>query len=361
MSRKKTPNTEISIMPIASINPFTNEVVESFEEMSPEAIEKALCTANARFHQWRKTGYEERSKLLRRVAGIMRGKKTELAILITTEMGKRISESEGEIDLSADIFDYYADNGPASLADRPLKPKLGKAFIRSGPIGVLLGVEPWNFPFYQVARFAAPNVMIGNVVLVKHASNVPRCRIAIEKIFKEAGAPEGLYTNLLIPGNKISVVVSDDRIKGASLTGSENAGSDLAAAAGKSLKKSVLELGGSDAFIVLEDADLDKTVEWAYVGRMNNTGQCCVAAKRFIVVEEIADAFSKKFVARMSKLKVGDPLDPKTELGPLSSEAAAAQLEEQIQRAVKEGATLLLGGKRINRKGLSSRRRFSRM
>jgi succinate-semialdehyde dehydrogenase/glutarate-semialdehyde dehydrogenase len=179
-------------MPIASINPFTNEVVESFEEMSSEAIERALSTADAQFNQWRKTGYEERSKLLRHVAEIMRAEKAKLASLITTEMGKLVAESEGEIELSADIFDYYADNGADFLADQTLKPKVGKAFVRSSPIGVLLGVEPWNFPFYQVARFAAPNVMIGNVVLVKHASNVPRCGIALQRIFKEAGAPEGL-------------------------------------------------------------------------------------------------------------------------------------------------------------------------
>jgi len=338
-------------MPIASVNPFTNELVKSFKEMTADAIERALSDADAQFNQWRKTSYGQRSQLLRKVAKILRGKKASLARLITIEMGKLIAESEGEIDLSADIFDYYADHAPGLLADQPLQPRLGKAFIRHNPIGVLLGVEPWNFPFYQVARFAAPNLMIGNVVLVKHASIVPQCAIAIEDIFREAGALDGLYTNLLVPGGKISEVVADERIKGASLTGSENAGSHLAAAAGKSLKKSVLELGGSDAFIVLEDADIDKTVEWAYVGRMNNTGQCCVASKRFIVVEAVADEFIKKFVARMSNLKVGDPLDRETELGPLSSEDAAVQLDEQIQRAVKEGARLLLGGKRIDRKG----------
>ncbi|AHF93239.1 succinate-semialdehyde dehdyrogenase [Opitutaceae bacterium TAV5] len=338
-------------MPISTVNPCTNEVVKTFDEMTPAAIETALATADQAFRSWRTTRYEDRSLLLHKVASLLREQKTELSRLITLEMGKLIAESEGEIDLSADIFDYYADHAPGLLADKPVPTRLGEAFIRHDPIGVLLGVEPWNFPFYQVARFAAPNVMIGNVVLVKHASIVPQCAIAIEEIFKEAGAPAGVYTNLLIPGGKISALVADDRIKGASLTGSEEAGASLAAAAGKSLKKSVLELGGSDAFIVLEDADIDKAVEWAWVGRMNNTGQCCVAAKRLIVVEAVAGAFTKKFVARMSNLRAGDPLDKTTQLGPLSSEEAAVHLDEQVRRTVKGGATVLLGGKRLARKG----------
>ncbi|XHR28702.1 MAG: NAD-dependent succinate-semialdehyde dehydrogenase [Chthoniobacteraceae bacterium] len=338
-------------MSIASINPYTNELVKAFDEMTPEAIEAALATAEKEFRHWRGVSFAERSELLHRVAALMRKKKEALARLLTVEMGKLIAESEGEIDLSADIFDYYADESAALLADRPIKTKLGEAFIRHSPIGILLGVEPWNFPFYQVARFAAPNVMIGNVVLIKHASIVPQCAIAIEELFAEAGAPEGLYTNLLIPGGKISSLVSDVRIKGVSLTGSEDAGSHLAAAAGKNLKKSVLELGGSDAFIVLDDADIDRAVEWAYVGRMNNTGQCCIASKRLIVEEAVADEFTRKFTERMSGLKVGDPLERETELGPLSSEDAAVHLADQIQSAVKEGATVLLGGKRIERKG----------
>ena len=338
-------------MAIATVNPSTNELVKSFDEMTPQAVDNAVATAETEFHHWRTTSYAERSQLLHRVADLMRKKKTELSRLITLEMGKLIAESEGEIDLSADIIDYYADKAPELLKDQPLDTKLGSAVIRNSPIGVLLGVQPWNFPFYQVARFAAPNVMIGNVVLVKHASINPQCAIAIETLFREAGAPAGLYTNLLISGSRASALVTDDRIKGASLTGSEEAGSHLASAAGKSLKKSVLELGGNDAFIVLEDADIDKTVEWAYVGSMNNTGQCCVASKRLIVTEPVADEFTKKFVKRMSGLKVGDPMDKETELGPLSSEEAAVNIEGQIQKAVKEGARVLLGGGRIKRKG----------
>ena len=276
----------------------------------------------------------------------MRDQKQYLAKLITMEMGKLISQAEGEVTLSADILDYYADNGAKFLADKPLAPEFGQAFIRYSPIGVLLGVEPWNFPFYQVARFAAPNIMVGNTILVKHASIVPQCAIAIEDLFKEAGAPKGIYTNLLISGKRASMLVSDKRIKGVSLTGSEAAGASLASEAGKNLKKSVLELGGSDAFIILEDADIDKAVEWAVVGRINNNGECCVAAKRFIAIESVADEFITKFKDKMANLIVGDPMDAATQLGPLSSEEAAVALADQVQRSVDAGATVLLGGKR---------------
>jgi len=338
-------------MSIQTINPATNKVVKSFEEMTDKAVHEAVGQADKTFGSWRKTSYEERAALLHKVAELMRKKKTELAKMITLEMGKLIAQAEGEIDLSADIIDYYATNGAKFLEDKQLSPKFGKAFIRYSPIGVLLGVEPWNFPWYQVARFAAPNIMIGNTVLVKHASIVPQCGIAIEEIFKEAGAPEGVYTNLLISGKRASELVSDEKIKGVSLTGSEEAGASIATAAGKSLKKSVLELGGSDAFIILEDADIDKTVEWAVVGRLNNNGECCVASKRFIAVESIADEFLKKFTEKLSKIKVGDPMDKDTQLGPLSSEAAAVQLADQVQRTVDAGAKVALGGKRPDREG----------
>ena len=336
---------------IKSINPATNELVKSFEEMTEQAIESAISGADKAYQDWKKTSYEQRASLLHKVASLMRKEKNTLAKLITLEMGKLFKESEAEIDLSVNIIDYYADNGAKFLADQTLKTEFGEAIIRHSPIGVLLGVQPWNFPFYQVARFAAPNIMIGNVVLVKHASNVPQCGIAMEKLFKEAGAPDGIYTNLLIPGSKAHVLLEDRRIKGASLTGSETAGASLAEAAGKNLKKSVLELGGSDAFIVLEDADMDKTVEWAVVGRMSNTGQSCVAAKRFIVVEAVADEFLKKFKEKLRALKVGDPMDKDTQLGPLSSEEAAVHLDDQVKRSVAAGAKILLGGKRIDRIG----------
>lgn len=345
------PLNNLNNMSIQTKNPSNNQVVKTFAETSPEAVEEALVSAERAFALWRKTDYEQRAELLHMVAMIMRERKEELAATITLEMGKLIAESRGEIDLSADIFDYYAINGENFLDDKILNPTVGEAYIRHSPIGVLLGVEPWNFPFYQMARFAAPNIMIGNVVLVKHASNVPQCGIAIEEIFKIAGAKTGVYTNLLISGARASELAADDRIKGVSLTGSEAAGSSIAAVAGKNLKKSVLELGGNDAFIVLEDADIDQAVNWAVIGRMNNTGQCCVAAKRFIVVEAVADEFLSKFKHKIAALKVGDPMDAATQLGPLSSEKAAADLADQVQRSVDAGAKVALGGKRLNRPG----------
>jgi succinate-semialdehyde dehydrogenase/glutarate-semialdehyde dehydrogenase len=338
-------------MSIQTINPTTNKTVKSFEEMTDTALDAAVAQAAKTYTAWKITSFTERADLLHNVAARMRDKKDSLAELITLEMGKLIAQAEGEIILSADIIEYYAVNGEKFLADTSLSPKYGKAFIRHSPIGVLLGVEPWNFPFYQVARFAAPNIMIGNTILVKHASMVPQCAIAIENLFNEAGAPAGLYTNLLLSGKRASALVSDKRIKGVSLTGSEEAGASIAAEAGKYLKKSVLELGGSDAFIILEDADIDKAVEWAVVGRINNNGECCVASKRFIAVEAVADEFLKKFTAKFAHLKVGDPMDRSTELGPLSSEAAAVQIADQVKRTVDAGATVVLGGKRANREG----------
>lgn len=338
-------------MSIQTVNPTTNKVVKSFDEMTIQEEDATVAQANKAFTSWRKTSYPHRASVLQNVAALMRTKKESLAKLITLEMGKLIAQAEGEIDLSADIFDYYANNGEAFLADKQLAPKYGKAFIRYSPIGVLLGVEPWNFPFYQVARFAAPNIMIGNTVLVKHASLVPQCGIAIEELFKEAGAPLGVYTNLLICGKRATALVADERVKGVSLTGSEEAGASLASEAGKNLKKSVLELGGSDAFIILEDADIDKAVEWAVVGRINNNGECCVASKRFIAVEKIAEEFLRKFKDKLSNLIIGDPMDRATELGPLSSEAAAVHIADQVARSVKAGAKILMGGKRADREG----------
>ncbi|MCY7420152.1 MAG: NAD-dependent succinate-semialdehyde dehydrogenase [Chitinophagaceae bacterium] len=338
-------------MSIQTVNPTTNKVIESFIEMTDEEVDKAVTKAASTFENWKKTEYKLRGDVLHKVAGLLREKKDVLAKMITLEMGKLFEHAEGEIKLSAEIFDYYAKNAESFLADKILHPTHGNALIRHSPIGVLLGVEPWNFPFYQVARFAAPNIMTGNTILVKHASIVPQCGIAIEEIFKEAGAPVGLYTNLLISGKRASALVADKRIKGVSLTGSEAAGASIASEAGKYLKKSVLELGGSDAFIVLEDADMDKTVEWAVTGRINNNGQCCVASKRFIVVKSVADIFLEKFKTKFSELIVGDPMDANTQLGPMSSEAAAEQIAAQVQKAVDGGATILLGGKRLQREG----------
>jgi succinate-semialdehyde dehydrogenase/glutarate-semialdehyde dehydrogenase len=338
-------------MKFQTINPTNNKVVKSFDEMSDATVEKSIAQASSAFDEWKQTDYQTRAQLLYAVAGLLRAKRKELAKMITLEMGKLVSHAEGEIKLSAEIFDYYAKNAESFLADKVLNPVHGKALIRYSPVGLLLGIQPWNFPFYQVARFAAPNIMIGNTVLIKHAMNVPQCAKAIEEIFAEAGAPLGLYTNLLISHEQTSKIIGDKRVRGLSLTGSEVAGAIVAAEAGKHVKKSVLELGGSDAFIILEDADIDQAVEWAVVGRINNNGQCCVASKRFIAVESIADTFLQKFKAKMAALVVGDPMEETTHLGPLCTEAAAVKIADQVKRAVDGGAKVILGGKRVDREG----------
>lgn len=338
-------------MAVQTVNPFTNKVVRTFEEMTDSAVDMLIAQSEKTFAAWKNTTYKHRAEILHKVATLMRERKDKLAATITLEMGKLIAQAEGEIELSASIFDYYATNAEEFLADKQLDPELGSAYVQSSPIGIIFGVEPWNFPFYQMARFAAPNLMVGNTVLVKHASMVPQCATAIEDLFNEAGAPNGLYTNLFLSGERASALVSDKRIKGVALTGSEAAGAAIANEAGKYLKKSVLELGGNDAFIILEDADIDKTVEWAVIGRINNNGESCVASKRFIAVEAIADEFLEKFKEKMENLIIGDPMDPKTELGPMSSEEAAVHIIDQIRESVDAGATILLGGTRSDRTG----------
>jgi len=282
----------------------------------------------------------------------MRSQVDEFATPMTLEMGKRFEEAQGEVVLSADIIDYYAKNAEAFLAPVTLNPASGEAVIESSPLGVLLGVQPWNFPYYQLARFAAPNLMAGNVVMVKHAGCVPQCAIAFEKLWIDAGAPVGAYTNLLISYDQVDSTIDDPRIKGVALTGSVEAGKLVAARAGKNMKKSTMELGGSDAFIVLEDADIDKTVKWAVWAKMNNNGQCCIAGKRYIAVDAIADEFFEKFQAALAALKPGDPMDKATTLGPLSTEGALVRILKQVDDAVASGATLVMGGKRIDRPGV---------
>jgi succinate-semialdehyde dehydrogenase / glutarate-semialdehyde dehydrogenase len=266
-------------------------------------------------------------------------------------MGKRINEARGEVEFSAKILTYYAENAERFLAPVKLDPTHGEAHMESSPLGVIFGVEPWNFPYYQLARVAGPHLMAGNVLVVKHAGCVPQCAIAFEKLWIEAGAPVGLYTNLLISHDQSDRVVDDPRIKGVALTGSVAAGQSIAARAGQNLKVSSMELGGSDAFIVLEDADLEHTIKWAVWGRMYNTGQTCCAAKRFIVVEKLADKFLEKFQAALEALKAGDPMDEKTTLGPLSTESALTELLKQVDGAVANGAKVVMGGKRIDRPG----------
>ena len=338
-------------MAYESINPYTAERVKKFAEHTDAQVEIAITKAQACFTAWKKTTFAERSAILSKAANLLRHHTEKLARLITLEMGKLIADSRGEVALSADIIDYYAQRAEAFLATETLSPHSGHATIESCPIGVLLGIEPWNFPYYQLARFVAPNLMAGNVVMVKHAPSVPQCALAFVALFHEAGLPDGAYTNLFLSNDQAERLIDDPRIKGVALTGSERAGSVVAAQAGKNLKKSTMELGGSDAFIVLEDAELYKTVHWAVWGRMNNTGQCCVAAKRFIVVDSIADRFIHKFQAELQTLRPGDPSDPSTTLGPLSSESALLHLLDQVKRSVAAGASVVLGGGRLNRKG----------
>ncbi|PKW30332.1 NAD-dependent succinate-semialdehyde dehydrogenase [Flavobacterium lindanitolerans] len=338
-------------MAIKTINPYNNKEIKSFEEFSEEAVEKKIAQADKTYQKWKTIAIKQRAELLMNVASIFRKRKEELAKLITLEMGKLIAQSEAEVEMCASVYEYYAKNAADFLEDKPIEIKDGKAFVRYTPIGIILAVEPWNYPYNQVARVAAPNIMAGNVIMVKHASNVPQCAAAIEEIFREAGAEDGIYTNLFLSSSRIAKLAEDPRIVGLSLTGSEKAGASLAEAAGKNLKKSVLELGGSDPFIILEDADLEKAVKNAVKGRFGNMGQACTSSKRIIAVGKIADEFLEKFKEKVTGLKVGDPMERDTEVGPLSSEEAAQKIEKQVNDTVKSGAKLVLGGKRIDREG----------
>jgi succinate-semialdehyde dehydrogenase/glutarate-semialdehyde dehydrogenase len=334
-----------------SVNPFTGKTVKTFKELSDKQLDAAIGTAQTCYETWKQKTYAERAKIVAKAAAIMHEQANDFAKLATLEMGKRISEARGEVEFSSNILAYYAKNAEKFLAPVKLNPEVGEAHMESSPIGIIFCVEPWNFPFYQLARVAGPHLMAGNVVVVKHAGIVPQCAIAFEKLWIDAGAPAGLYTNLLISHDQSDAVVDDPRIKGVALTGSVAAGQSIAARAGKNLKVSSMELGGSDAFIVLEDADLEHTIKWAVWGRMYNAGQTCCAAKRFIVVEKLADTFLEKFQAAFEALTPGDPMDEKTTIGPMSTEAALLQLLKQVKGAVSKGATLIMGGKRIDRPG----------
>jgi succinate-semialdehyde dehydrogenase/glutarate-semialdehyde dehydrogenase len=338
-------------MPYQSLNPATGKLLKVFEEITDYQLEEKLAAAAECFATWRHKSYLERASVVSKVASLMLEHKEALATTMTIEMGKRIADARGEVEFSSSILSYYAQNAERFLAPAALHPTIGKAYMESSPIGVVFAVEPWNFPYYQLARVAGPQLMAGNVLMVKHAGNVPQCAIAFEALWTQAGAPEGLYTNLLISYDQADRAIDDQRIKGVALTGSGTAGRKIAARAGQNLKPSSLELGGSDAFIVLEDADLDHALKWAVWGRMYNDGQTCVAAKRFIVVEELADRFLESFRAALAVLKPGDPLDEATTLAPLSTEAALVQLLKQVDGAVAKGAKLALGGKRIERAG----------
>ena len=338
-------------MAYQSINPNDGKLLKSFEHLTPAQLEKSLSGAQLCYQTWKHKSYAERAVILNKAASLLHAHVDDFAKLETLEMGKRINEARGEVKFSGDILAYYAQHAESFLAPAKLNPKLGQAHMESSPLGVLLCVEPWNFPYYQLARVAGAQLMAGNVLVVKHAGCVPQCAIAFEKLLLDAGAPIGAYTNLLISHEQSEQVIDDPRIKGVALTGGVAAGRLVAARAGQNMKKSVMELGGSDAFIVLDDADLDKTLPWAVWGRMYNAGQTCCAAKRFIVMESVADRFLAKFKTALEALEPGDPMVEATTLGPLSTEAALLQLLAQVDAAVKGGAKLLMGGKRIDRPG----------
>ena len=335
-----------------TVNPATGETEKEFPLATQEEVETALAAAQQAFLEWRKAPVEERTKVIARVAELYRERQDELARLIAKEMGKPVVEARGEVKLVASIYDYYASEGPEFLKDEPLEVKGGgDALVRSTPIGPLLGIMPWNYPYYQVARFAAPNLVLGHTILLKHAGSCPQSALAIEAIFHDAGLPKGAYTNLFLDNDQVAEIIADSRVQGVSLTGSERAGAAVAEVAGRNLKKYVLELGGSDPFIVLDSDDLDATVKAAVGGRMGNAGQACTASKRFIVLEDLYEPFVEKFTERMARIKPGDPQQEDTRFGPLSSQSAADGLVEQIQDAVDKGATLRTGGHKVDGPG----------
>ncbi len=339
-------------MAYQTINPYTEELVKTFVQHTDKQLEAIIAKAQETFeNDWSLRALADRKVIVKKAVSILREKLDEFAKPITAEMGKLFRESQGEVELSADILDYYADNAEKFLAPEKLEIDEGEAFVENEPLGVLFCVEPWNFPYYQLARVAGPNLMVGNTLVVKHAPNVPQCALAFEKLFLDAGAPVGAYTNVFLANEQSAKAIADKRIKGVALTGSERAGEAVASEAGKVLKKSTMELRGSDAFIVLDDADMDTAVKWGVWARMNNTGQCCVAAKRFILDEKIADRFLDRFEKELKKLIPSDPMDPKTTLGPLCTEGALALVQKQIATALDGGAKVLLGGGRLNRPG----------
>ena len=338
-------------MSIQSINPATEEVLETFEPYNASQINQALDQARYAFLSWRETTFAERSAILHRVATYLREHKTELARFATLEMGKPIIESEAEAEKCAWTCDFYADNAEKFLADEHIVTNATESYISFEPLGVILALMPWNFPYWQVFRFAAPALMAGNTAVLKHASNVSLTALKIERIFQECGLPEGAFRTVLVPGAETRRLIDDPRIAAVTLTGSDAAGVEVASASGHALKKTVLELGGSDAFIVLEDADLDEAAQTAVRARFQNTGQSCIAAKRFIVVESVADTFGEKFVNATAQLRIGDPFDRETQVGPMARGDLRKTLEKQVQDSLKMGARVLLGGKPLEGKG----------
>jgi succinate-semialdehyde dehydrogenase/glutarate-semialdehyde dehydrogenase len=338
-------------MAVQSVNPATEEVLASFEEHSQRQIDEALAKSVKSFHAWRERSFAERADLMRAAATELRRDADRYALLITQEMGKPLAQSKAEVEKCAWCCDYFAGNAEGFLADIPSPSSASESYVAFDPLGTVLAIMPWNFPFWQVFRFAAPTLMAGNAGILKHASNVPQCALAIEEIFQRAGFPEGVFQTLLIPGKQAQALISDPRIAAVTLTGSEEAGALVAGASGSALKPTVLELGGSDPFIVLEDADLEAAARVAVDARFQNAGQSCIAAKRFIVVESVADEFEQRFLKGIHNLIVGDPSEEGVRIGPLAKRDLVDTLDEQINASQARGAAILAGGHRLERDG----------
>jgi succinate-semialdehyde dehydrogenase / glutarate-semialdehyde dehydrogenase len=342
---------DLSKRTLASINPFTGELLHEYDQHSNEVVEKKLELASQAFREYRNLPFAKRAQMMMRAAEILQGEKENFGRLMTQEMGKLLRAAIQEAEKCAFGCRYFAENAEKFLADEQTKGSATRTFVRYQPLGPVLAVMPWNFPFWQVFRFAAPSLMAGNVALLKHASNVPQCAVAIEGVFRRAGFPVGVFQTLLIGSDRINAIIGDHRIAAVTLTGSVGAGSSVAAAAGKQIKKTVLELGGSDPFIIMPTADLDRAVATAVEARVINNGQSCIAAKRFIVHVDIAEKFEQKFVQRMASLRVGDPMDPATDVGPLATSEGLRTLQEQVDQTVRMGARVLTGGRRVSRQG----------
>ncbi|QXP67000.1 NAD-dependent succinate-semialdehyde dehydrogenase [Polaribacter sp. AHE13PA] len=336
---------------ITTINPATEEEITTYNRISKKTTKEKVAKANDAYKSWKKTSLEERSKLMYKLADIFGNNKEKYAQLATQEMGKVIEQSRKEIEKCALICRYYADNITELLADKIVETEASKSYVTFQPLGVTLAIMPWNFPFYQVIRFAAPAVMTGNTGVLKHASNVQGCAFALEEAFAEAGFHEGVFTNLNVASDAIEAIIEDNNIVAVTLTGSEPAGRSVAKTAGENLKKIVLELGGSDAYIVLEDVDLEKATDLATFGRLQNNGQTCIAAKRFIVLEEIYDDFLKLFTKKMKAAKMGIPTDEDVYYGPMARIDLRNEIHEQVEKTIKQGGNLILGGKIPDRKG----------
>jgi succinate-semialdehyde dehydrogenase/glutarate-semialdehyde dehydrogenase len=338
-------------MSIATINPATGKTIRTFEPFSAARVDETLDRAAAAFTRHRRTSFADRSRWMLKAADLLETECRELGRLMTLEMGKPIKAGVAEAEKCATACRYYAENAERFLADQPVEMEGGRSWIAFQPLGVVLSIMPWNFPFWQVFRFAAPALMAGNVGILKHASNVPQCALAIEDLLRRAGFTPDSFQTLLVGSDAVEGVIGDSRIAAVTLTGSEGAGRSVASAAGRNLKKSVVELGGSDPFIVMPSADLGAAVSTAVTARMINNGQSCIAAKRFIVHEKVYDDFVKQFVARVAAVRIGDPMDESTELGPLATAAIRDELDTQVQKSVTAGAKLLTGGKKLDREG----------